>query len=358
MVNPLPSTDERKREGSPHSIRYVVLRLLAALAIAGAFFAIDRFLLEDDPVREQFGTTVRSFAVESDLLERTLPAKVVVPPKAPPRNRSLLVFLHGRGEDERSYLVEPMFEALAEQRGRAPVVAFPFGGDSSYWHDRGSGEWADYVLAEVIPQVVDRYDVDPDRIAIGGISMGGYGAYNVARIDPSRFCAVGGHSPAVWETAAETADGAFDDGDDFDRNNVIAIARDDPSPYADLRLWLDAGEDDPFLAGDEALEEALRSAGGRPGPVVKRSPGGHDNGYWNANWDDYFRFYAHALGECAADGLTEDLAGKPDEAPDSGGGGAAGDEVPDPEGRPSGIGSSSRSRPEGSSAGGSAARRR
>ena len=348
MVNPLPSTDERKQEGSPHSVRYVLIRLLAALAVAAAFFAIDRFLLQDDPVREQFGTTVRSFEIESDRLERTLPAKVVVPPRAPPRDRSLLVFLHGRGEDERSYLVEPMFEALAEQRGRAPVVAFPFGGDSSYWHDRGSGEWASYVLADVIPQLVARYDVDPGRIAIGGISMGGYGAYNVARIDPSRFCAVGGHSPAVWETAAETADGAFDDSDDFDRNNVIEIARTEPSPYAGLRLWLDAGEDDPFLAGDEALEEALRSAGSKPGPVVKRSPGGHDSGYWNGNWDEYFRFYAHALNECSTEEEAEPGRGpageEPGEAEGEGGAGRGGPA--------SGSGSSARSSPAGSSAGG------
>ncbi len=124
--------------------------------------------------------------------------------------------------------------------------------------------------------------------------MGGYGAYNIARLDPDRFCAVGGHSPAIWETAGETADGAFDDGEDFERNDVIEIAgASDPGPFAGLRLWLDAGDDDPFLAGDEALEQALREGGARP--VVKRSPGGHDSGYWNGNWDEYFRFYAHAL---------------------------------------------------------------
>lgn len=309
MVKPLPTTDETKKDGSPHSTRHILLRLLAALAVAGAFFGIDRIWLQDDPQREQFGATVKTYEVESDLLDRTLPVKVVFPPKAPAKSRSLLVFLHGRDEDERSYLVEPMFEALADQRGRAPIVAYPFGGGSSYWHDRNSGQWASYVLGEVIPEIVSRYEVDPDRIAIGGISMGGYGAYNLARISPERFCAVGGHSPAVWESAAEAADGAFDDAADFAANNVIEIAGTDPSPYAGLRLWLDAGEDDPFLAGDEALEEALRSGGGRP--VVKRSPGGHDNGYWNGNWADYFRFYAHALNVCSAEDVAATVTDEP-----------------------------------------------
>lgn len=309
MVNPLPPTGETKEESSrPHSLRYVALRLLGAIAVAGAFFAVDQLWLEDEPQREQFGANVKSFEIESDLIDRPLPAKVVVPPLAPSRDRSLVVFLHGRGDSERSYLVEPMFEALADQRGRAPVVAFPFGGDSSYWHNRGSGAWASYVLTEVIPQIIDRYDIDPDRIAIGGISMGGYGAYNIARISPSDFCAVAGHSPAIWQSAGDAADGAFDDAADFDRNDVIEIAGAEPSPYDGLRLWLDAGDDDPFLDADEALEEALRGAGASP--TVQRSNGGHDNGYWNDNWDEYFRFYANALSGCAADDVAEDLTGK------------------------------------------------
>lgn len=307
---PPPAQAEAAAEaGSPHSLRAIALRLLAALAIAGGFVAIDRIWLEDDPQREQYGAKVKAFAIESDLLDRELPAKLVVPERVEPRDRSLLVFLHGRNEDERSYLDEPMFEALGDLGGRAPLVAFPSGGGTSYWHNRQSGPWASYVLAEAIPQLVERYDIDPDRIAIGGISMGGYGALNLARIDPDRFCGVGAHSPALWETADETAPGAFDDAEDFERNDVIALAgATDPGPYAGQRLWLDAGEDDPFLDGDEAFEEAVRESGGRP--VVKRSPGGHDDGYWNGNWDEYFGFYAHALNACTI-GDEEEPDGAP-----------------------------------------------
>jgi S-formylglutathione hydrolase FrmB len=145
--------------------------------------------------------------------------------------------------------------------------------------------------------------------------MGGYGAFNIARLNQDRFCAVGGHSPAIWESAGETADGAFDDGDDFERNDVIEIAgATDPGPYDEMRVWLDAGDDDPFLPGDEALEEALREGGARP--VVKHSPGGHDNGYWNGNWEEYFQFYAHALGACTVG--EEDPPAQQGEKPASG----------------------------------------
>jgi S-formylglutathione hydrolase FrmB len=76
------------------------------------------------------------------------------------------------------------------------VVAFPDGAEDKYWHDRDSGAWGTYVLDEVIPQVAERLHTD-DRVAIGGISMGGFGAYDLAQQSPRRFCAVGGHSPAL-----------------------------------------------------------------------------------------------------------------------------------------------------------------
>ena len=126
--------------------------------------------------------------------------------------------------------------------------------------------------------------------------MGGFGAYDIARLAPGRFCAVGGHSPAIWENAGETADGAFDDAADFERNNIIEAAKLDPNPFRGTRLWIDAGDDDPFLSGDEAFEDALRSAG--LDPIVRSSKGGHDSSYWNGNWREYLGFYARALNHC------------------------------------------------------------
>ncbi len=292
-----PAEDlEQAIDRSPHSAGFIVLRILAALAVIGVAFAVQRLWLSDEAARDTFGAKVHKLDVDSKLLDRTLPVRVVVPRRIPNKQRGLLVFLHGRNEDERSYLVDPMFEALADLRDRAPVVAFPAGGASSYWHNRDSGQWAAYVLSELIPKLIRRYDIAPRKIAIGGISMGGFGAFDIARLSPQRFCAVGGHSPAIWENASETADGAFDDADDFDRNNIIEAAKLTPSPYRDTRLWIDAGNDDPFLQGDAAFEDALRASG--LDPVVRNSAGGHDSDYWNGNWREYLGFYARALNNC------------------------------------------------------------
>ncbi len=291
-----PDASSPRAAGSPHSRRYVALRIVAAVLVAAASLAVDRLWLQDQATRNTYGAKIRTKTIDSALLDRRMDVKVVVPKGAPPKDRGLVVFLHGRGENETSYLVDPMFAALAAQRTRAPVIAFPDGGDSSYWHDRESGDWGGYVLDEVIPTLIERFDIDPARVAIAGISMGGFGAYDLARQRPGDFCAVAGHSPAIWTSSGETADGAFDDAADFDANDIVAIAGEQPNPYAGLKVWLDAGDDDPFLDGDDAFEQALRAGG--VAPVVKHSGGGHDNGYWNRNWDDYMRWYAHVLRLC------------------------------------------------------------
>jgi S-formylglutathione hydrolase FrmB len=230
--------------------------------------------------------SVRSAAVGGSL------AQVALRPRG--GVRPLLVFLHGRadgGGGETSNLNEEFTRALAGLGSKAPAVVFPSGGKASYWHDRSDGAWGRYVVDEVIPEAVRRLHADPHRVAIGGISMGGFGAYDIARRNPERFCAVGGHSAAVWQTSGETAPGAFDDADDFGRHDVIAAARANPHAYGRAALWLDGGDADPFHAGDEALASAL-------GIRMHVWPGAHTSSYWRSHYAAYLRFYAGALARC------------------------------------------------------------
>jgi S-formylglutathione hydrolase FrmB len=220
----------------------------------------------------------------------------VIPAGASQRTRRpLLIFLHGKGEDESSNLDGAMFSALAALGSRAPDVVFPYGGDDSYWHDRRDGAWASYVIREVIPQAIRRLHADGRRVAIGGISMGGFGALNLARLDPGRFCAVGGHSAALWPSGGVSAAGAFDDAEDFSRNDVIGTAR-ARDPYRSMAVWIDVGDHDPFRISDTALARDLEADGQ---PVAFHVwPGSHDQDYWQSHWGSYLRFYADALASC------------------------------------------------------------
>jgi S-formylglutathione hydrolase FrmB len=245
----------------------------------------------DDAADVPDGLRVEAMTVASRAVDRDMPVKVVLP-EGEARDRPLLVFLHGRGNDESSSLRDPLFDALEQLGPDAPVVAFPDGADDKYWHDRASGDWGTYVVDEVIPQVARRFGADARRVAIGGISMGGFGALHLARLHPDRFCAAGGHSPALWRTSGETAPGAFDDAEDFARHDVVASA----PALRGVRLWMDTGDADPFRPGIDAFAAALRAAGARA--TIHVWPGGHDRDYWDAHWPAYLRFYARALADC------------------------------------------------------------
>ena len=243
------------------------------------------------------GARVLRLTVQSRALGEDLGVDVVIP-KGGDRRRPLLVFLHGRGGSNDTYSGnEAMFEALAKLGPRAPVIALPDGGDHGYWHDRAEGDWDSYVVDEVIPLAAHKGNADPHRVAIGGFSMGGFGAYDIALHHPGRFCAVGGHSPALWLAAEDTAPGAFDDAEDFESNDVIATVRADPGAFGPIPIWNDAGTEDPFLIADVAFDDALEE-GGADISAHDTWPGGHDSAYWNSHWSSYLGFYARAFAEC------------------------------------------------------------
>jgi S-formylglutathione hydrolase FrmB len=264
-----------------------VAALVAYLVLATTVFA---------PV-DRHGAGLVHIEVHSRAVGRDLGINVIVPPNPGPKGqRSLLVFLHGRGGYEGTFN-DAVFRGLPSLHGRrGPVVAFPAGGVHGYWHDRADGDWGTWVMDEVIPLVVKRFGIDPHRLAIGGISMGGFGAYDIALKNPGRFCAVGGHSPALWFDGSETAPGAFDDEADFERNDVVETVQNDPNAFGNARVWNDYGETDDFRPYDEGFVAAMEA--GDADFTTHSWPGGHEGSYWDAHWPAYQRFYVNALNHC------------------------------------------------------------
>ena len=229
------------------------------------------------------------FTVESKLLGRSLEQAVYVP-SGDTKGRPLLVLLHGRSSSPDSMAKKSITNAIGKLGSRAPVVVFANGGNHSYYHDRGEGRWGSYILDEVIPAAIRKYDLDPRRVAIGGFSMGGFGALDLARF--RRFCAVGGHSAAMWRTGGETPQGAFDDAEDFEQNDLIEAAAKNPRLYGKAKVWIDVGTEDPFRSADEEL--AKRLAGER----FELWKGDHDFSHFEHDAPRVMRFYADALERC------------------------------------------------------------
>ena len=142
------------------------------------------------------------------------------------------------------------------------------------------------VLREAIPAGLAR--THARRVALGGISMGGFGALDLARLFPRRFCAVGAHSAALWFHGGDTPAGAFDDASDFGRHDLIRVAT--ARRLYRQPVWIDVGRDDPFYEADRTLARELRAHGTRV--HLWLHGGGH--GGWAGRMRQYLRWYAGA----------------------------------------------------------------
>jgi S-formylglutathione hydrolase FrmB len=241
------------------------------------------------------GAEVRHFSLRSPFVPGIRRQTLVIPHHWR-RGGPLLLWLHARGSSAES-LLTPSFFAGLERAGRAaPAVVIASDNRFSFWHDRRSRAWARYLIGSVLPRALALSGADPARVAVGGISMGGFGAYNLARLHPGRFCAVGGHSPAIFTGWNQVLPRSFDNRADFARNNLLALAARHPRAFAAPRLWIDVGASDAFAPADRAFAARLRRAGLNLSFHVW--PGQHAAGYWHAHVAAYLQFYADALAAC------------------------------------------------------------
>jgi len=97
----------------------------------------------------------------------------------------LILFLHGSGE--RGSNLE-----IVKRHGIARIVEeelnFPF---ITVSPQCPQGEkWSVQHLSDLFDEVMDTYHVDPDRVYLTGLSMGGYGTWCWAAAQPHRFAAI------------------------------------------------------------------------------------------------------------------------------------------------------------------------
>ena len=185
-------------------------------------------------------------------------------------SQPLVVALHGYGGDADSPFTSVHIERHVVSTGLA--VATVDGGDF-YWHARRSGiDTGRMVIEELLPLLGSK-GLAADRVGLIGWSMGGYGALLMAtKLGPKRVAGVVAASAALWHSPGDSAPGAFDDREDFVRNDVFAAR----AKLRGIPVRLDCGRDDPFIAANRAFAHELRDA------TVTFDDGDHTEEYWTA----------------------------------------------------------------------------
>ncbi len=228
-------------------------------------------------------TSAESQNVQTGFLDRSVtvggvayPYEIYVPANySTAQQWPVILFLHGAGERGSDRLLQTS-NALGAAIRRAPsaypaIVIFPQVPNDSSWVGIPS-----QVAMTALDNATAEFRIDPDRVYLTGLSMGGNGTWHLAYRFPDRFAAIAPICAFVTALNNRTFKAAVptDSGDAFQ-----TLAR----RVAKLPTWIFHGEiDQPVpVAQSRQAAEAIRKAGG---DVKYTEFLGMDHNVWDATY--------------------------------------------------------------------------
>ncbi|MCD2256820.1 alpha/beta hydrolase [Agrilactobacillus fermenti] len=154
------------------------------------------------PARQ--ASMIEALSMWSPTLQRNWPYAVYTPSHYDPTQRYPVIYLlHGIDGDYTNFYKLVDSKSIldqVEQRDQQSAIVVFVQGDNSFYIDSDQAKMATAITQE-LPQQLDRqYAIaaGAKNRAIGGISMGGYGAMSLAFQHTDQFSLAFGISPAVW----------------------------------------------------------------------------------------------------------------------------------------------------------------
>ena len=232
--------------------------------------------------------TVRHTAYPSAIMRQQMQYTVYLPPcyEESPELYPVVYLMHGSNSDDSLWINLGIVDALNKgiSGGTLPpmIVVLPNGDWIANKNRFDNISWSNVFLTELMPTIEAIYRIDArrERRAIGGISRGGFWAFNIAYRHPELFSVVGGHSAYF---ALENAPNAY---------NPLYLARDQKGIDA-LRIGLDRGKNDYAFWGQDLMHKWLTQRKIEHTYTVN-PVGEHDNTYWASHVPEYLAFYAAA----------------------------------------------------------------
>ncbi len=274
--------------------------IVAPHAVSGRTqFNDERRRTDLSPITLPGGSVIEFNSFDSVTLGAPEPYSVFLPPsfhKDPKRTYPVIYFLHGLNNDQTSWTVERYghMQNTMEQMilaGKVPefIMVCPRGDNSFYCnYVDGSKRYEDLITQEMESYLESHYRARKGREnrAIGGTSMGGYGALKIAMKYPDRYASAVGNSPIIFlgknplDVPEEMKSSRFYQffvgmlrpifGDPvrqdlWDANNPLVLAR--SGKLDNLHIFFDYGTADRYIPtihldeGIKALDRALTESG-------------------------------------------------------------------------------------------------
>ncbi len=222
-----------------------------------------------------------------------------------------LYLLHGLSDDSTTWLRRSRIEVYVKD---LPLVVVMPDGYRGFYTDNAEGPAYARHIGEELPALIERtFPVKAERSAraIGGLSMGGYGALRLGLGYADRYCSVHSHSGAVgwnakgglramalrrdWppEFTAELRR-IFGTSPVGGPNDLVALALKAKRARRLPAIALDCGTDDYLLQDNRDFVRRLTEA--KIPFTYREFPGAHTWDYWDDHVRDALAFHARNLG--------------------------------------------------------------
>lgn len=191
----------------------------------------------------------------------------------------VILFLHGSGErgvDGIKQTYSGLGPYLREHPDFPALVVFPQAAKHSEWSGRNNR-----MAVAALDATIAEFGADPTRQYLTGMSMGGYGSWNIALDDPHRFAAIVPVCGAVLAPRAKRP------------TLFVEQVAQEPDPYAVIArrlqhtpIWIFHGAQDDVVPPDDdrRLHVAFQGANARDVRYTEYPEGNHNA--WDATYAD------------------------------------------------------------------------
>jgi putative tributyrin esterase len=246
--------------------------------------------------------TIARVQFHSKTLDRVADYIAILPDPAlvGPGPYPVLVQLHGYLDDHTAWLYKSM---LLEHLDRYPMITILPNTQNGWWANMGyPNNWERYLVEDLVAHVRHTFPAQAGRWAIGGLSMGGFGALSLGLRYPEIFCSVWAHSSAIFHPDAPMP-GPFPWNDprlteaehrrlkvDLSCYHWASVIDREKLP----RLTFDCGTEDFLIEANRAFHAYLGQLD-LPHTYAEH-PGAHTWDYWNTHVVSAIQQHAEVFG--------------------------------------------------------------
>jgi putative tributyrin esterase len=209
--------------------------------------------------------SIATVQFHSEILERNVMYNVLLPDsgEAP---YPVVMLLHGYGDNYNSWLQQTKIALYAQERSM--IIVLPDGGNTFYlnlstpntmqpiFHQWGAQMMEDFLIEDLREHVSKTFPVRPGRWAIGGNSMGGFGAMRLGCKYPELFASIRAQS-GVYHLKDDLL-GVCPDPDEAD---IYRITEQLVHTEHRLEIGFDCGTEDHLLEHNRRLHTHMEMIG-------------------------------------------------------------------------------------------------